>query len=247
MQLPLYPNQVQIETAMVSFMQSVLPAGVPVVLGQANRVAAPAAQDYVVYWCIQRPRLATNVDEYADALFTGSIAGAVMTITDVDPDFDLPLTVGSTIFGVGVEPGTVVTAFGPGSTGGVGTYAVGPPQTVAPTALAAGVKTVMEEVDVVFQIDVHGPNSADNAQTISQMFRDQYATDQFAGQTPAIPVSPLYADDPVQRPFQNENQQIETRWVIDAHLQANQTITIPAQFAEALDVALVDVDAAYAP
>ena len=72
------------------------------------------------------------------------------------------------------------------------------------------------------------------------MFRDEYATNWWlaAGVTTS---APLYADDPRQVPFTNENQQVETRWVITARLEADQTIVVPMQFAQALSVNIIDV------
>ncbi|MGN6774994.1 phage neck terminator protein, partial [Rhizobium sp.] len=57
--------------------------------------------------------------------------------------------------------------------------------------------------------------------------------------------TPLFASDPRQLPYVNENQQTENRWVIDVHMQANPTIRAPQEFADQLDITLIDVDAAY--
>jgi hypothetical protein len=218
--------------------------GVEVYEGQDNRVPESPFPDQVVMTPIRSPRLTTNVDDYADGLFTGSITGTTMTITAVAPGYPRALSVGSTIFGVGVASRTVVTGLGTG-TGGTGTYAVTPAQTVASTALAAGVELLTQSSEVVFQLDFHGPDSADFSKIASTLFRDAVGTSFFAALNPAI--SPLYADDPAQRPFTNENSQVEYRWVLEAHLQADQTVTVQMQFADVLDVVLVDVDAAYPP
>ena len=86
------------------------------------------------------------------------------------------------------------------------------------------------------QLDVHGPNSSDNAQTISTLFRDEYGTAFFSAF--GYDVRPLYADDPKQIPFLNSEQQYETRYVIDAVLQANQIIAPPQQYAQQLKVTI---------
>lgn len=106
----------------------------------------------------------------------------------------------------------------------------------------AGTLLVEQGTMVVFQVDVHGPNSADNSQVISTMMRDLYGFDFFNDLTGGS-VVPLHADDPKQIPFHNAENQIETRWVIDAHLQANQVVgPITQQFAASLDVTLVEVE-----
>jgi len=92
---------------------------------------------------------------------------------------------------------------------------------------------------VNFQLDVHGPNSANNVQIITTLFRDDYAIENFIA-TNAFPVTPLYADDPRQMPFVNAEDQYENRWVIDAVVQADQTVTgVPTQFAAALAFNLI--------
>jgi hypothetical protein len=50
-------------------------------------------------------------------------------------------------------------------------------------------------------------------------------------------VAPLHADDPKQIPFINAEQQYEYRWVIEAHMQANQIVLgIPQQFFDVVDL-----------
>ena len=61
-------------------------------------------------------------------------------------------------------------------------------------------------------------------------------------------VAPFFADDPRQMPYVNDQNQVEMRWVVEAHLQANQTVSgVPQEFASAATVTIVDVDAAYPP
>lgn len=245
------PNQSQVLQCLRSFLLSVLPPGVEVVRGQDNRVPEPAGPDLVIMTPFRQGRLAFNVDSYVDAVFTGSISGSVMTISDVQ--YGAALQVGSVVFGVGVSPGTTITGFGTG-TGGVGTYNVAPSQSVPSETLAAGTQQALIESEIVVQVDVHGPNSTDNAAVIRTMFFDEYACEQFSdvlqslGFADTLCVQPLYCDEPVQRPFVNENDQVEYRWSVDAHIQANQTVVnIPQQFAAAFQVQLIEVDAAYPP
>jgi hypothetical protein len=233
------PSQDDVQTVLVAFLQSVLPAGTAVIEGQDNRVPEPACPNFVVFTPVQRLRLATNIDDYADALFTGSISGTTLTVTQVS---DGVMTPGATVFGTGVAAGTTVTAFVSG-TGGIGTYTVSAAQTIPSQPIAAGTMEMTQETDVVFQIDVHSDvvgTSADMAQAIVTAFRDPYAVDFFTALNPAV--TPLYADDPRASPFISGEEQYEQRWIVEAHVQANQKLTgFPQQFASALSVGIVVV------
>lgn len=233
------PSQSAVFTALRSFLLQILPAGVEVIQGQVNRVPEPRVDDFVVMTEIFRPRLSTNVNTYTDVAFTGSLAGQVMTVSAVQYG---TIEIGQTVFGVGVSVGTTITALGTGS-GGVGTYTVSQPQTVASGTLSSGFETHLQPTESTIQLDVHGENSAGNAQTITTLFRDQYAVSAFAALDPSI--QPLYADDPKQVPFWNGEQQAENRWVITARLQANITLQTPQDFADQLQPTLIDVEAAY--
>jgi hypothetical protein len=107
------------------------------------------------------------------------------------------------------------------------------------------IKDAMQPARVTVQLDIHGPDSADNAQVITTLLRDEYAVNIFA--TFGLDVTPLYAGDPRQSPFLNGEQQIETRWTVDSVLQCNPIVTVPQDFASTLSVGLVNVDAAYPP
>jgi len=232
-------NDVQI--GLQSFLVSILPPGVEVVEGQDNRVPEPAAPDYVVMTAIRKPRLATNVDAYADCAFTAAIAGTVMTVSAMRLG---AIAVGSTLFGVNVAAGTIIRSAGTGS-GGVGTYNLSASQTVASEEMACGEETITKNAEWVFQLEVHGPNSSDNVETISTLFRDGVAVAYFADNGYAA--APLYADEPRQLPFLNAEQQYEYRWVLEARLQVKPTVTVPLQFAEAATVGLINVEATYPP
>ena len=245
-----------------SFLLSVLPVGIDVIRAQVNRVPEPSSPDFVIVNSTMRTRLATNIDTYADALFVGSISYDTLDITSVDYG---ALTIGATVFMPNLPLGTVVTAFGTG-TGGIGTYTISPPfsqqltdqagnpltdqagnlivQTTLPSGpVAAGNAFFLQKTQFNMQIDVHGPNGGDNAQIITTMMRDDYAVQQFA--TSGLAITPLYADDPRQIPFINAEQQYENRWVVEAMLQVDPVITVPQQFADQLNVTLINVAATY--
>lgn len=235
------PTQANILAALRSFLTDVLPVGTKILKAQVNRVPEAADVNFVV---LQQPnfqRLRTNIDSMEDVRFTGSISGTVLTVTDVSFG---TIRVGATVSGTGVVAGTVIGALGTG-VGGTGTYTVTKSQTVMSGTLSTGAKTVEQGAKAIVQIDVHGPAAGDNAQVISTLMRDPYAVEQFATQPYAV--VPLLADDPRQIPFQNDQQQIEDRWVIECWLQANQVVTVPQQYADAIEVDVESVDASFPP
>lgn len=235
------PTESNVLAALRSFLIAVLPSGVDVVQGQPNRVPEPAGTSYVVMAPPRYERIETNVASYADAKFTGSIAGNVLTITAVDSKFpNGKIGVGSTILGAGVASSTQVTEILTG-TGQIGTYTLGgAPQTVAAETISAGAKTVTMNAKAIVQIDFHAADgtSGDMANVVSALMRDAYAAEQFANQSPNYGVAPLYADDAKQLPFFNDQQQVEWRWVVEALLQANISVSVPQQFADAVVLTL---------
>lgn len=237
------PTQEQIQAQLRAFLLAVLPAGVEAVEAQVNRVPEVKGPNYVLFTPIRFDRLRTNIDSYSDAVFTGSIAGAAMTITAVDPRFpNATIAEGSPVFGAGVAAGTTVTAVLTGA-GQVGTYAVDPPSTVGSRTLSTGTEQIEQGQKWTFQLDFHSDPasdiSGDMASTVSTLFRDGFAVEQFANQQPNYGVVPLYADDPAQRPFLNDQQQVENRWVVEALVQANVVLTVPKQFADSVALTTV--------
>lgn len=105
---------------------------------------------------------------------------------------------------------------------------------VAPTVITV---TMAMQVDI--QLDIHGPNSSDNAQTIMSLWRDDYAATALAAT--GLGLAPLYASEPAQRPFLNAEGQFEDRWTVDLALQANPVVSPPQDYANALKIALVEL------
>lgn len=235
------PSEDDVYRALRGFLLNILPAGIDVVRGQTNRVPEVKAKDFAIFWPLRRPRISTNVDSAADCRFTGTIAGAVLNVTDVSFG---TIILGNYLFGVGVLPATKVISLGNGG-GGVGTYGIDKSQVFGPGVLATGSNTVMQSTEVVLQIDVHGPNSANNAQIISTLLRDDYGVEWYQGNAPNQMV--LFTSDPAQLPFYNGEDQTEFRWTLEAHLQANITTSVPQQYADVVDVDLINVDVVYPP
>jgi hypothetical protein len=157
---------------------------------------------------------------------------------------------GLNVFGVGVLDATLISSQLSGSAGGTGTYRLSKTQTIGAQKLAAGYWSMQQNAEHTIQVDFHGDDLAasDYAIMASTALRDIYGCDFFRRlASPLNGVAPLYADDPRQMPFMNENQQYEWRWILECCLQANQVVVTPQQFADALEVGLIEVDSHYPP
>jgi hypothetical protein len=228
-------------TALRAVLLDILPSGTEVVRGQVNRVPEVKADDFVVFTPLRRPRISTNVDANKDVRFTGSILGTLLTVEDLSFG---TIVVGAAVYGVGVANGTTITSFDTG-TGGVGTYEVSVSQTVSRETLSAGGRGITQSTQLDVQLDVHGPASADNAQVISTVLRDAYGSRLFAAHGGLV--APLYADDPRQMPFTNDQQQYEYRWIVEARLQIKPEVRVPTQYADVVEVVPHSVDAEFPP
>lgn len=254
-------TQSQALTDLRSLLLNFLDPAVEVVLAQDNRVPEPTAANFVLMTPVRRDRIATNIDTYQDCAFVGVINGTVMTVSGMILG---KILIGATVFGQYVSANTKILAQTGGTPGGAGSYTIAPSQvtpsgaigqyvigqspmgiTVDGVIMASGGASLMQQTKFIVQLDVHGPASADNGQIISTIFRDPAAYDFL--QTLGHDVSPLYADDPRQMPYLNEQQQIEWRWVIEAALQINPLVLIPQQYADTVTIILINVDEHYPP
>lgn len=231
------PTQNDIQVAFKSFLGAILPSGVEVITGQVNRVPEPASNNFVVMSPLRAQRLRTNVDSAQDVRFTGSIAGTTLTVTTVDFG---TIEADAVIFGVDVAAGTRIVS-GPG---GVGTYLISQAQTLGSRTLASGSVDIEIASEYVMQLDFHtaGNTAFNYAQMVSAILRDPKGVEIFRENVPDGTITPLYADDPRQAPFTNENQQVEWRWILEAHLQVNQSTSMPQQYADQVEATLRSVD-----
>jgi hypothetical protein len=204
--------------------------------GSGNRVPEPVGQDYVVIWPVGRIRLSTNIDAYLDTEVVGTIAANVLTVSTVLSGTVLP---GVNVYGTGVTAGCYVARQLSGAPGGPGTYAVTPTAGASGT-FAIGSVGIVEPLEVTIQCDVHGPLSADNATVISAVFRDYVGVAAF--EATGTGITPLYADDPRQSPFLDDQTQIEERWMVDVHIQVNPVVTVSQQFADQLAARAIPVE-----
>jgi hypothetical protein len=209
---------------------------ISIVRGQVNRVPEPKESDYIVMWPLARNRLGTNLGLLADTQFNGQIENNVLSVTNIVTG---TIWVGNPIWFL---DGTtcVITRQLLGSDGNVGSYCVSTVVDKPPQIIYGGAQQTLQSTDFVVQLDVHGPNSGDNAQRISALWYDQYTVTGFNNLGAAV--CPLYADEPKQMPFVNAEEQFEERWVVDLHMQINPIVAAPQQFADQLNANTVLVD-----
>lgn len=226
--------------ALRSFLTEILPPTVDIIKGEINRVPEPAGPDFVIYWPLSQDRLGTNYTTYQDIAFFGSVAGSVLTVTNVINGG--PLTPGlillDTLNAVQANSvlGNQISGTPPGYTG---TYSITPSQTVAIETIYEGIRFDQVAVDWTVQVDVHGPNSGDNSRIIESLFRSEYGTENFVSS--GYDVTPLYAEAPKQTPFINQENQYEYRWSVMLCMQINPITSVAQQFANQLQVETIGV------
>jgi hypothetical protein len=103
-------------------------------------------------------------------------------------------------------------------------------------------KYILTPTRYEMQLDFYGPTSQQWAMETQALFRDQYATDIFPAN-----IQPLYADNPVQIPLIDGEEQYEQRWKITASLQYNPTLTTSQQSMLAIDIGLAPIDQTFKP
>jgi len=92
------------------------------------------------------------------------------------------------------------------------------------------------------QLDFYGSNSADWSSIFQTVFRDDYAWEIFPPN-----IKPLYADDPMQMPLIDGEEQYEQRWRVSCFMQYNPVTTVNQDFAVNLQVGLKEVDTTFKP
>jgi hypothetical protein len=221
---------------------SVFVYGAPeVVRGQISRVSEPRAGDFVIVQQLRQPRLSLNITSFSDNIIVASADEfGVLTITTVTREFS-PLVPGMLLLDVGgpLVNGTVLGEQLSGTTGGLGTYNIYPPQVIPQETIYAGIREDLTPTQLALQLDFHGPNSGDNVKIIESLWRSDYAYDLLN----PLGVSPLYSSDPREMPFMNAEQQYEYSWTIDLEMQTNPVVLTSQQFFDQIAIASYEVDA----
>lgn len=105
------------------------------------------------------------------------------------------------------------------------------------TANPPSTATLEEALEMAFQIDCYGSQSHAWATMLSTLLRDQYGVSQLRPKG----ITPLYADDARLMPTVFGEEQYEARWSLDARFQMNAVTTVPQQYADALELTMVNV------
>lgn len=105
-------------------------------------------------------------------------------------------------------------------------------------APADGQRQTQQQTRMDVQIDVYGPNAAENVQIISTLLRDTYGCDFLRPHN----CQPLYCGDPRQLPLVTGEQQYLARWMLGTTLQFNPTVSTSQEFADIVDITLVEAD-----
>lgn len=230
------PTHSQLQQLLGSFLVDILPPNTSVIGGQPNQVAEPKNPNFVIMTPIRFERLSTDFDGVEDVRFMGTVIGNILSATNVTIGAIIP---GAILFGPGIPFGTRILSQSSGVPGGAGNYTINSSvTTVTNKVMAAGLKPLTQKAAVTVQCDFHAASylATDMAETLSTAFRDEYATRFFKAS--GLPITPLYADDPIWRPFINAEGQYEWRWVVEAKMEIDQTIRVPQQFADKVHIDL---------
>lgn len=105
-----------------------------------------------------------------------------------------------------------------------------------------GTKNVMQRKQYDISIDCYGPLASDWAAILITMFNDGYAVD-----TMGPEVAPLYADDAINMPLVNGEQEYEQRLRFTVCMQYNPVVSVPQDFFDSASVEFINVTAEYPP
>lgn len=95
--------------------------------------------------------------------------------------------------------------------------------------------TVEQGIDIPFQVDFYGKHSGTWSATASTLFQDTYGCDALAPNC-----QPLYCNEGRMMPLTDEEKAYEERWSLDAHVQWNPVVTATQQYADQLELTLID-------
>lgn len=107
---------------------------------------------------------------------------------------------------------------------------------------APEVISIEQGTKVWMQLDFYGASAGDWAVITSTLLRDE------VGVLALLPnCVPLFTSEPMLAPLDDDEEQYEQRWVMEAYLQYNPVVTVPMDFADTLTVDVINVDEMYPP
>lgn len=106
---------------------------------------------------------------------------------------------------------------------------------IATTSFANSQVSILGPKRIDIQVDFYGPSAGDQCAAVKGVYRTEYAVAQFPDG-----IAPLYCSDGHQGPLISGEQQYESRWTLTASLQYNPLVYVPAQFAIAASVAILE-------
>lgn len=103
-----------------------------------------------------------------------------------------------------------------------------------------GTRSIKSQTKLMIQVDCYGDAAANWSTALTRLLRDPFGVKELA---PTC--EPLYATDARMMPMVNGSQQYERRYMFEAILQYNPVITVTQDFADSLDLTLVNIDKVY--
>jgi hypothetical protein len=100
---------------------------------------------------------------------------------------------------------------------------------------SADTATIYGPSMIVVQADFYGQQSGEFCKVSKTAFRSEWGFNQFV-----TGIRPLYTSDGMQTPLLTGEEQYESRWTLEFHLQYNPTVVVPQQFADEASVATLD-------
>lgn len=106
--------------------------------------------------------------------------------------------------------------------------------------VGVGTRSIKSQTQLMLQVDCYGELSASWSTAIGRLFRDPFGCKELA------PIcEPLYATVARMMPLVNGSQQYERRYTFELVLQYNPVITVSQEFADSLNLTLLNVDKVY--
>ena len=102
--------------------------------------------------------------------------------------------------------------------------------------------TRQQSVELEMQVSIYGPLSGDMAAIFTTLWRDDYGCTALGASC-----QPLHCDEPMRSPLDNGEDQYEDKWTCRARLQYNPVIATAAQFADVVNIGVINATVEYAP